>query len=69
MRALGVYGSARELAYVENLGTANEFVTQDLAALAERKSYFALLIVRRAAGSNEKAGTEPFRAKAPTPRT
>jgi precorrin-2 C20-methyltransferase/precorrin-3B C17-methyltransferase len=38
----------REAVYVENLGTAQERITQDLASAAGRKEYFALVLVRRA---------------------
>jgi precorrin-2 C20-methyltransferase/precorrin-3B C17-methyltransferase len=38
----------REAVYIENLGTAQEWVTQDVASAAGRKEYFALVLVRRA---------------------
>jgi precorrin-2 C(20)-methyltransferase len=46
-RALRERGSASEMAYVEEIGTGDEFITHDPAALLGRKSYFSLLIVRQ----------------------
>jgi precorrin-2 C(20)-methyltransferase len=40
-------GPDRQAVYVENLGTAEEWITHDLSAAVGRKSYFALVLVRR----------------------
>ena len=64
VHALEEYGPRRQFAYVENLGNPGEFITQEVAALAERKNYFSLLIVRRPAETEALAGTQTPRAKA-----
>jgi precorrin-2 C(20)-methyltransferase len=45
--ALRRSGPDRQAVYVENLGTAEEWITHDLSAAVGRKSYFALVLVRR----------------------
>jgi precorrin-2 C(20)-methyltransferase len=45
--ALEALGPACEAVYVENLGTAREWITHDLPSALGRHSYFALVLVRR----------------------
>ena len=45
---LKTFGPEREAAYVENLGTPQEWITHDLASALGRDNYFALAIVRQA---------------------
>ncbi|MBV9123418.1 MAG: precorrin-2 C(20)-methyltransferase, partial [Planctomycetes bacterium] len=45
--ALGEVGGKLEAAYVENLGTSQEWISRNLAEAADRKSYFSLVLVRR----------------------
>jgi precorrin-2 C20-methyltransferase/precorrin-3B C17-methyltransferase len=54
-RALDGLEPPREAVYVENLGTAGEHVTHDLASAAGRKEYFALVLVRRAPSQGRPA--------------
>jgi precorrin-2 C(20)-methyltransferase len=46
-QALRLGGVSCQAAYVENLCTAEEWITQDLRAAVGRKNYFALVLVRR----------------------
>jgi precorrin-2 C20-methyltransferase/precorrin-3B C17-methyltransferase len=49
-------GPEVESAYVEELGSAREWVTHDLAAAADRNNYFSLVLVRRSAPAVAEAG-------------
>jgi precorrin-2 C20-methyltransferase / precorrin-3B C17-methyltransferase len=58
--ALAERKADREAVYVENVGTAAEWVTHDLAAARARNHYFALILVRRVATAGERAaGLDP----------
>lgn len=48
-----------EAVYVENLGTAEEWLTHDLAAAAQRQCYFSLVLVRRARQRERDTTTVP----------
>lgn len=45
--ALDHFGPEHEAAYVEELGTAREWITHDLSGAIDRTSYFALILVRQ----------------------
>jgi precorrin-2 C20-methyltransferase/precorrin-3B C17-methyltransferase len=47
--ALALRGSSCEAVYLENVGTDREWITRDLSAARERREYFAVVLVRRAA--------------------
>jgi precorrin-2 C(20)-methyltransferase len=46
----------RRAVYVENLGTAREWITEDVTAAAGRKEYFALVLVRQQPVSQVRPG-------------
>lgn len=50
-QTLETFGPARQAVYVEELGTPREFVTSNLANVAERQAYFSLLLVRARSAS------------------
>jgi precorrin-2 C(20)-methyltransferase len=54
---LARFGATHEMVYAENVATATEFVTKDLATLRDRAHYFALLLVRRLAERRPPPGT------------
>src|SRR5262249_4230807 len=47
LQGLAETGRSREAVYVENVGTAHEWITHHVTALGDRKSYFALMLVRK----------------------
>jgi precorrin-2 C(20)-methyltransferase len=61
--ALRLSRAERQAVYVENLGGAEEWITQDLRAAMGRNNYFALVLVRRKP-EGPTTGKEPLRSPA-----
>jgi precorrin-3B C17-methyltransferase len=61
VEAIKERGAASEMVYLENVGTASEFITYDPGEMAGRKTYFSLLLVRQAGESRGRKRQAPER--------
>ena len=64
VEVLNDFGPRREAVYLENVGTAQEWTTRDLAEAVGRNYYFAIVIVRTPLARRASEGTDgPSRAR------